>query len=56
MPLNPALCSPCSPYWLRELLYWPPAGEVPDCCLLLEDDSGTLLLEDGSGCLAPENC
>lgn len=59
MPLDPADCSPCAPFWLRELLYFPHEGGGPppeECCFLLEDDSGTLLRESGVGCLAPENC
>lgn len=59
MAANPSDCSPCPPFWLRELLYFPHAGGGPppaECCFLLEDDSGTLLKESGSDCLAPENC
>jgi len=56
-PDFPAYCSPCAPWWLREILYFPSDGEEPgECCFLLEDNSGTLLLEDETGCLQPENC
>lgn len=55
-PDFPAYCSPCAPWWLREVLYFPPAGDSSGCCFLLEDGTGTLLDETETTCLAPENC
>lgn len=59
MPLQPnPACSPCAPWWLREVLTFPEDGGTPpeECCFLLEDDTGTLLRESLSGCLKPETC
>lgn len=56
MPPVPSACTPCAPWWLRELIYFPTAA-APECTthLLLEQFNDLLLTED-SVQLITEQC
>lgn len=54
MPPVPSACTPCAPWWLRELIYFPaPAGECTDH--LLAENGNSLHTENNQNLIA-EQC